>query len=101
LAILCAGLHGKPTKRTAIAAAIALTESAIFLGNRARCPLTGLAESLGDPHGAVSDIYLPGFVARALPFWAGPLLALGLVLNLISLQSRRRQQLLSNGVAAH
>jgi hypothetical protein len=87
--ILRSGLEGKPTRRTGIASGIALTESAIFVANRGRCPLTGLAESLGDPHAAVSDIYLPRVLARTLPYWSGPLLAFGLALNLISLRSRR------------
>jgi hypothetical protein len=32
--------------------------------NRFRCPLTTLAERWGSDHGAVTDIFLPGWLAR-------------------------------------
>ena len=45
--VLYKGLRGASDRRAAIAGAIVAGETAIFLANGARCPLTGLAESLG------------------------------------------------------
>ncbi len=57
--LIYAGLKGLEDRRTAIAAGVVGGESLIFLGNRCRCPLTGLAENLGAASGSVTDIYLP------------------------------------------
>jgi hypothetical protein len=57
--LIYAGLKGREDRRTAIAAAVVAGESIIFLGNRCRCPLTGVAEDLGAARGSVTDIYLP------------------------------------------
>lgn len=52
-----------------------------FLGNRCRCPLTGLAENFAAASGSVTDIYLPGFFASHLVLIHVPLLALVLSLH--------------------
>jgi hypothetical protein len=39
-------------------------EGLALLFNRGRCPLTTLAERFGAAHGAVTDIFLPGWLAR-------------------------------------
>ncbi|HEX6110493.1 MAG TPA: hypothetical protein VFZ02_13860, partial [Ktedonobacteraceae bacterium] len=45
--LIYAGLKGREDRRTAIAAGVVAGESIISLGNRCRCPLTGVAEDLG------------------------------------------------------
>lgn len=79
--LIYAGLKGWEDRRTAIAAGVVGGESIIFLGNRCRCPLTGVAENLGAASGSVTDIYLPGFLASHLVLIPVPLLALALCLH--------------------
>jgi hypothetical protein len=80
--LIYAGLKGREDRRTAITAGVVVGESLIFLGNRCRCPLTGLAENLGAGSGSVTDIYLPDFLASNLPLIHVPLLALALYLHI-------------------
>ena len=47
--LLYTGLKGREDRRTGIAAGVVAAESLIFVGNGRRCPLTGLAETLGEP----------------------------------------------------
>lgn len=68
--------HGVRTAGVLVAA-----EVAIFLGNGASCPLTGVAESLGTDSGSVTDIYLPAPVARSLPVIHIPIVVLILFLH--------------------
>jgi hypothetical protein len=75
------GIRGRPRRRAAIAAALALTESAVFVSNNLVCPLTPLAEQLGSASGSVTDIYLPDWLSRRVPLISGSVLVLGLVLN--------------------
>ncbi len=79
--LIYAGLKGREDRRTAMAAGVVGGESLIFLGNRCRCPLTGVAEHLGAASGSVTDIYLPGFLASHLVLIHVPLLALALCLH--------------------
>ena len=39
-------------------------EGLVLAINRFRCPLTTLAERWGADHGAITDIFLPGWLAR-------------------------------------
>ena len=75
------GLRGRPRRRTAIAAGLALTETAVFASNNLVCPLTPLAEELGASSGSVTDIYLPDWLSRRIPLVSGTVLVLGLILN--------------------
>jgi hypothetical protein len=75
LYLLASGAAGRSDRRAGVAAAIVGAESLLFLANGARCPLTGLAESLGAEDGSVTDIYLPGWLARSLPLLHVPLIA--------------------------
>jgi hypothetical protein len=61
------GFRGRLRRRTAIAGAVALTESAVYASNNQVCPLTPLAEALGSPSGSVTDIYLPEWLSRRVP----------------------------------
>jgi hypothetical protein len=79
--LIYAGLKGREGSRTAIAAGVVAGESLIFVGNRCRCPLTGLAENLGAASGSVTDLYLPSFLASNLVPIHVPLLALAVGLH--------------------
>ena len=89
--ILWLGLSGRRSRWTKPALTAALSESVVFVANRGRCPLTGLAEDLGAESGRVSDIFLPRWLADRIPFIFGPPLAIGLMLLAWrSRHSRRR-----------
>jgi hypothetical protein len=88
--LIYAGLKGREDRRTAIAAAVVGGESLIFVGNRCRCPLTGLAENLGAASGSVTDIYLPRFLASRLVLIHVPLLGLALCLHIKTLLQKSR-----------
>lgn len=79
--VLIAGLRGRSDRRAGVAGAIVATESLVFLGNGARCPLTEVAESLGAAHGSVTDLYLPKWFARSLPVIHVPLVVLAIYLH--------------------
>ncbi len=79
--LIYAGLKGREDRRTAIAAEVVASESIIFVGNRCRCPLTGLEEALGATRDSVTDIYLPRWLASHLVPIHVPLLALALCLH--------------------
>jgi hypothetical protein len=81
------GARGRPRRRTAVAAGIALAEAAVFASNNQVCPLSPLAEDLGAESGSVTDIYLPGWLSRRIPVLSGTLLVVGLGLNVAA---RRR-----------
>jgi len=85
------GLRQRTSRRTVAAAAVALGETAVFVGNGFTCPLTPLAEELGADRGSVADIYLPGWFARRLPVIAGTALVAGLALNAIALARSPRE----------
>jgi hypothetical protein len=90
LVVLADGVAGRPSRRTATAAAIVTVECAVFVANRGVCPLTPLAESLGPGRGSVSDIFLPGWFARHLPEISTPVFALGLLMNARALRAGDR-----------
>jgi hypothetical protein len=73
--LLVSGLARRTDRRAGVAGAIVAGESLVFLANGARCPLTEVAESLGAEDGSVTDIYLPGWLARSLPVIHVPLVA--------------------------
>jgi hypothetical protein len=77
------GVTGRRSRWTPPTLAIALAESAVFVVNRGRCPLTGLVENLGAESGRVSDIFLPRWFADRIPFIFGPLLAIRLLASMI------------------
>ena len=79
--VLYKGLRGRSDRAAAIAGAIVAGETAIFLANGARCPLTGLAERLGAESGSVTDLYLPKWLAHNLPAIHVPLVLLAVYLH--------------------
>jgi hypothetical protein len=98
LLIVWDGLRRRPRRRTAIALAVALTESAVYASNNRVCPLTPLAEQLGAERGSVIDIFLPEWFADRVPvpLVAGSVFAVGLSLNLgVLVRSRSARRSLS------
>ena len=86
--VLVSGFARRTDRRVAVAAAIVGGETLIFAANGFRCPLTGVAESLGAEDGSVTDIYLPHWLARNLPAIHVPLIGLAVVLHVRNLRNR-------------
>jgi hypothetical protein len=89
--VLQAGLRRRSDRRVAVAGAMVAAESLIFLANGARCPLTGVAESMGAEKGSVTDIYLPRWFARILPAIHVPLIAAAVSLHARNLAAVRER----------
>ena len=64
-----------------MAAGLVAVEGVVWIANDRVCPLTPLAEQWGAVSGSVSDIWLPEPVARTIPQWSIPMVALGVVLH--------------------
>jgi hypothetical protein len=64
-----------------VAVVLVLLEMVVFLANRARCPLTKVAQRLGDPTGNdfIADIFLPARFAPLIPRVCGTLAVIGLL----------------------
>ena len=89
--LLYKGLRGQSDRKAAVAATVAIGESAIYVGNGFRCPLTKLAEDLGSEHGAVTDIFLPGWLASNVARIYTPLLVLAIGLHARKLRRPRSE----------
>jgi len=92
------GARRESDQHAAAAFVIAATESAIYAGNGFRCPLTSLAEDLGAEHGAVTDIYLPKWLAANIANIYVPLLVVGMVLHATNLRSTAANRSTRNGI---
>ena len=88
LYLVYSGFRRQSDRRAAIAAGVALAESAIYAGNGFRCPLTDVAERLGASSGSVTDIYLPRWLAANVARIYTPLLVLGIYLHARNLLAR-------------
>jgi hypothetical protein len=88
--LLYKGLRRQTDRNAAVAASIAIGESAIYAGNGFRCPLTDLAERLGSEHGAVTDIFLPRWLASNVARIYTPLLVLAIALHSRNLLAREK-----------
>jgi hypothetical protein len=80
------GFRGRPRRRTAVAATVAVAEAVVYVSNNQVCPLTPLVEELGAESGTVTDIFLPEWLSRRIPIYSGGLLIVGRVLNLRALR---------------
>jgi hypothetical protein len=80
--LVASGLLNRRDRSVAIAAGLVGAEGAVWLANDHVCPLTPLAERHGAARGSVSDIWLPDVIARTIPRWSIPLVALGAALHL-------------------
>lgn len=77
--VCAAGIRNRPSRWTRAALMVALTEVAVFVANRRRCPLTDVVEHLGAENGRVSDIFLPQWLADRIPQLCGPPLLIGIL----------------------
>ncbi len=93
--LLVTGVAGRTDRRTAVAGAIVGGESLVFLANGARCPLTDVAEALGADKGSVTDIYLPGWLARSLPMIHVPLVLTAVWLHVRNVKRTRSDREIS------
>jgi hypothetical protein len=82
LYVFAAGVRGRPGRWTRPAILVVLAEAAVFGGNRWRCPLTGLAETLGAESGRVTDIFLPRWFGDRIPQFFTPPFVVGVCLLL-------------------
>ena len=82
LYILYSGLYDVQNMWLAVAIALVLLESGVYIGNGTRCPMTNLARELGDATGDdyIADIFLPRWFAPLIPPLCGTLAAIGLIL---------------------
>jgi hypothetical protein len=85
LYMLYKGARRETDGKVAAASAIALGECVVYAANGFRCPLTDLAEKLGSEHGAVTDIFLPKWLAANVARIYTPLLVLAVALHLRNL----------------
>jgi len=88
--LVVTGLTGRRDRSVAIAAGAVAIEAAVFVGNDRVCPLTPLTVRLGATRGAVSDIFLPDAIARAIPIWSSALVGLAALLHARSALHARR-----------
>src|SRR6478752_1528104 len=73
--VLYTGIRDRADRKTVAAAVVVAGETLIFAANGFHCPLTAVAQDLGDGlggglsngKGSVTDIYLPRWLARNLP----------------------------------
>lgn len=90
------GVRGRPRRRAALAAAVGIAESAVYISNNQVCPLSPLAEELGAASGSVTDIFLPDWVSRRIPLFSGGVLVLGIVLNARAVLNARPSRVASS-----
>ncbi|MGO4227986.1 hypothetical protein AB4Y72_03860 [Arthrobacter sp. YAF34] len=87
--VLYTGIRGRTDRKTGAAAVVVAGETLIFAANGFHCPLTAVAQDLGDGLGAglsngkgsVTDIYLPHWFARNLPGIHVPLILAAVLLH--------------------
>jgi hypothetical protein len=93
------GLRRQSDGKAVAAAAVAIGESAVYAANGFRCPLTDLAERLGSEHGAVTDIFLPKWLAANIARIYTPLLLWAIVMHAGNLRRRNATQTTAEGGA--
>jgi len=80
---LVSGLADRITTWTWVAVGLVLIESVVLALSGWTCPLTILAERLGDGHGSVADIFLPTWLADRIFPVCGTTYAIALVVLLV------------------
>ena len=86
--LVVSGLVGRRDRSVAVAAGLVAIEAGVFVANAGVCPLTPMTERLGASRGSVSDIFLPGPVARTIPVWSSALVVLAVALHARSVVTR-------------
>ena len=61
--LLFAGIADYDGWPAMVAISLPAIEGVIYFGNRMRCPLTDLAESIGAENGSVTDMFMPRVLA--------------------------------------
>jgi hypothetical protein len=79
--VLYTGVRGRTDRKTGVAAVVVAGETLIFAANGFHCPLTAVAQDLGDSNGSVTDIYLPRWFASRLPAIHVPLILAAVLLH--------------------
>jgi hypothetical protein len=97
--LLASGLARRTDHRAAIAGAIVASEVAVFATTGFHCPLTGVAESLSEESGSVTDIFLPHWLAHNLPLIHTPLIAWIVYLHARNLREARSSAVTVQGRA--
>lgn len=77
LYVLASGVGDRITVWTWCAIAAIVVEGIVLLMNGGKCPLTAVAQRLGDPNGSVSDIFLPKWFADRIFPICGTLFMIG------------------------
>ena len=80
---LVSGLADRITTWTWVAVGLVLIESVVLALSGWTCPLTNLAERLGDGHGSVADIFLPTWLADRIFPVCGTTYAIALVVLIV------------------
>lgn len=82
LYILYSGITNQGGPLLVISVAVVLVETAVYVLNGTRCPLTHLAKQMGDHTGNdwIADIFLPESFARRIPQVCGALAVVGIVI---------------------
>ena len=96
--LVVSGVVGRRDRSVAVAAGLVAIEAGVFVANAGVCPLTPLTERLGASRGSVSDIFLPGPVARTIPVWSSALVVLAVVLHARSVSPGRRPRAMRRGL---
>ena len=91
--LVASGFLSRRDRTVGIAAAVVAVEAAVFLANGGVCPITPLTERMGAIDGSVSDIFLPGAIARTTPIWSTALLVVAGLLHLRSSVASRTERL--------
>ena len=86
LYVLYAGLTHTYDGFLIVALGAVVIETAVYLANGRRCPLTALAKRYGDQTGNdwIADIFLPAWFAPYIPPVCGGLFVLGLVVLVVN-----------------
>ncbi|MFL5678062.1 MAG: hypothetical protein ACJ77Y_12485 [Chloroflexota bacterium] len=86
--LVVSGLVGRRDRSVRLATAAVGAEALVFVANGGVCPITPMTERLGTSNGSVSDIFLPGAIARTIPMWSTALIGLAVVLHARSYRAR-------------
>lgn len=88
--IVACGVLGRQGRWLKLAFVLVSAESAVFIGNGARCPLTKVAQSLGDQTGddLIADLFLPRWFVPLVTPVCGGLAAIGTLLVLLRVRGK-------------
>jgi hypothetical protein len=91
LVLLYEGVRARSDRTAAIAGTLVVGEALVFYANGRRCPLTAVAEDLGAESGAVTFMFLPGWLAQHVFEFTFPIVLISLALHARNLLEQRAQ----------